>query len=67
MEASQGPVAPSDSEHYREMASKLREIARQCRFPGARREILDLASRLERRADDLEARNASGGSGRMVD
>jgi hypothetical protein len=67
MEAPQGTVAPSVSEHYREFASKLREIARQCWFPGARREILDLASRLERRADVLEARNASGGSGRMVD
>jgi len=67
MEAPQGTGAPSHSEHYREVASKLREIARQCRFPGARREILDLASRLERRADDLDARSASDGTGRTVD
>jgi len=26
------------SEHYREVASKLRDIARNCRFPGARQE-----------------------------
>jgi hypothetical protein len=56
-----------DTWHYREIASKLREIARQCRSPGARREILNLASRLERRADYLDTRSASDGSGRMVD
>ena len=46
-----------DSQHYRELASKLREIARQCRFPGARQEILDLASRYERRANHLDTRS----------
>jgi hypothetical protein len=47
-----------DSEHYREMASKLRELARQFRFPGARQELLTLALRYERRADQLDARSA---------
>jgi hypothetical protein len=55
----QRAVGPIDSQHYREIASKLRDIARQCRFPGARQEILDLASRYERRADNLDARNAA--------
>jgi hypothetical protein len=51
-----GPSHP-DSEHYREMASKLRELARQFRFPGARQELLALALRYERRADQLDARS----------
>ena len=51
-----------DSEHYREMASKLRELARQFQFPGARQELLKLALRYERRADQLDARGARGGS-----
>jgi hypothetical protein len=48
----------SDSEHYREMARRLRELARQFRFPGARHELLTLALRYERRADQLDARTA---------
>ena len=64
MEERQSNAAQSDSEHYREMAHKLRELAHQFRFRGARREVLDLALRYERRADDLDARNASGASGR---
>jgi hypothetical protein len=55
----QRAVGPIDSQHYREIAGKLRDIARQCRFPGARQEILDLASRYERRADNLDARNVA--------
>ena len=47
----------SDSQHYRELATKLRDIARQCRFPGARQEVLDLASRYEVRANHLDARS----------
>jgi hypothetical protein len=52
-------VAPVDSQHYRELASKLREIAHQCRFPGARQEILDLASRYEGRANYLNTRGTT--------
>jgi hypothetical protein len=59
MEEPHRTAAPIDSQHYREIASKLRDIARQCRFPGARQEILDLASRYERRADNLAARSAA--------
>ena len=57
MEELHANAASSDSEHYREMARKLREIAREFRFPCARQELLDLALRYERRADSLEARN----------
>jgi hypothetical protein len=58
MEEPQASPSQSDSEHYREMASKLRELARQYRFPGARQELLTLALRYERRADQLDARSA---------
>ena len=59
MEETQENAARPDSEHYREVARKLRELARECRFPGARRELLDLAERYERRADNLDARSAA--------
>jgi hypothetical protein len=55
-------ASQSDSEHYREMAGKLRELARRFRFPGARRELLTLASGYERRADQLEARSVPAAS-----
>jgi hypothetical protein len=61
MEEPLGTAAPVDSQHYRELARKLRDIARQCRFPGARQEILDLASRYERRADHLDTRGTGVG------
>ena len=38
------------SEHYRELASKLRGIARQSRLPGTREKILNLASWYEVRS-----------------
>jgi hypothetical protein len=60
MEEPQANAARPDSEHYREMARKLRELAREFRFPGARQELLDLALRYERRADNLDARSAAG-------
>lgn len=62
MEQRQSDTAGSNSEHYREMARKLRELARQFRFRGARQEVLDLALRYERRAIDLDARNTPTGS-----
>jgi hypothetical protein len=67
MEEQQSRTSQSDSEHYREMARKLRELARQLRFRGARQEVLELALRYERRADDLDARNTSGGLGEGAD
>jgi hypothetical protein len=54
-------AARSDSEHYyREMAKKLRELAREFHVPGVRKEILSLAARYERRADNLDAGSAAG-------
>jgi len=43
-----------DGAHYREVAHGLRKLARQCRFPGARRELLQLAANYDRRADHFE-------------
>jgi hypothetical protein len=60
MEETQANAAPPNSEHYRVMAGKLRELAREFRFPGARRELLELALRYERRADSLDARSGAG-------
>ena len=57
------PGVPLDGGHYREMANKLRQMARQCRFPGARREILDLALRYEGRANHLDTRDKARKSG----
>ncbi len=67
MEEQQSRPTQSDSEHYRDMARKLRELARRFRFRGARQEVVDLALRYERRADDLDARSASGGLGQGTD
>ena len=53
-------AAQSGSEHYREMAKKLRELAREFHVPGVRKEILSLAARYERRPDNLDARSAAG-------
>jgi hypothetical protein len=44
------------AEHYRKIADKLREAARQCEFASARKEILHLAARFESRADHLDHR-----------
>ena len=59
------PMNPPDSAsapggaHFRHLASGLRALARHCRFPGARRELLDLAASFERRANHLVARAAT--------
>lgn len=42
--------------HYREIAIGLLELARQCRFPNARRELVSLASIFHSRADRGDAR-----------
>jgi hypothetical protein len=62
MRLPRGAAAPINSEHYPELARKLREIAHECRFPGARQEILDLALRYAGRADHLDTRNTAAGS-----
>jgi hypothetical protein len=60
MEEPQAKADGPDSEHYRETARKLRELAREFRFSGACQELLDLALRYERRANNLDARSAAG-------
>jgi hypothetical protein len=52
----QQSAAPPDGAHYQEMAHGLRVLARQCRFPGARKEILQLAASYDRRADHFASR-----------
>jgi hypothetical protein len=56
MDGRQQSATPPDAAHYREMAHGLRALARQCRFPGARRELLQLAASYDRRADHFECR-----------
>jgi hypothetical protein len=60
----QADAARSESDHYRDVASKLRELARQFRFPEGRQELLELALRYERRADQFDAQNGSPGQER---
>jgi hypothetical protein len=50
----QPDLPPPNGGHYRNLAGKLRLVARECRFPSARRELLDLAARYERRADHFD-------------
>lgn len=63
------PMNPPDSSsapggaHFRHLAYGLRALARYCRFPGARRELLDLAASFERRANHLVARAARASPG----
>ena len=52
----QGSPVPPGGAHYREMAHGLRTLARECRFPGARKELLQLAASYDRRADHFEFR-----------
>jgi hypothetical protein len=44
------------AEHYREIATKLREIARFCQFAYTRKEIINLAKSLDSRADHFDRR-----------
>ena len=50
-----GPIMPS-GEHYREVAMELRMVARRCRFPGVRKELIQLAAKYDRRADHFDDR-----------
>jgi hypothetical protein len=43
-----------DGPHYREIANELRAIARECYFQNVREDLIDLAARYERRADDFD-------------
>jgi hypothetical protein len=48
---SEPPAALGDGDHYREIAGRLRELARLTHLPGIRRELIDLAKRYDRRGD----------------
>ena len=47
-------VAEASAQHYRELASHLRELARRCRFPRARLELVQLAIAFEARAERID-------------
>jgi hypothetical protein len=49
--------ALTDGDHCREMAGKLRELARTTRSPGSRRKLVDLAKRYDRRGDYFDRRS----------
>jgi hypothetical protein len=50
------PAASAAGNHYREMAGKLRELARLTLMPGVRKELADLARQYDRRGDHLDRR-----------
>jgi hypothetical protein len=56
-EMNEQPKLAPNGEHYREVARRLRGVARECRFPNARKELLDLAARYERRGDHFDRRS----------
>lgn len=49
---------PLDGAHLREIAHGLRMLAHRCRYPGARKELLELAAKFGRRADQFDARES---------
>jgi hypothetical protein len=53
---SEARAALVDGDHYREMAGRLRVLARLTRSPGIRRELVDLAKRYDRRGDHCDRR-----------
>jgi hypothetical protein len=56
-------LVPLGVAHYREIASKLRVVARECSFPNVRKDLIDLAARYDRRADHFD--RPRGGYGRL--
>jgi hypothetical protein len=52
----EAPPALADGDHCREMAGKVRALARYTRSPGIRRELVDLAKRYDRRGDYFDGR-----------
>jgi hypothetical protein len=49
--------ALANGDHYREMAGRIRELARITCSPGIRRELVDLAKRYDRRGDHFDRRS----------
>ena len=54
---SERPSPPADGGHYREMAGRLRELARVTHSPGIRRELVDLAKHYDRRGAHFDCRS----------
>ena len=54
---SETQAAVANGDHCREVAGKLRELARTTRLPGIRRELADLAERYDRRGDHFDRRS----------
>jgi hypothetical protein len=61
MAVSETRAALADGDDYREMAERLRGLARLTRSPGIRRELVDLAKRYDRRGDHFDRRPPEGG------
>jgi hypothetical protein len=55
---SESVPAFADGYHCREMAGKVRELARYTRSPVIRRELVDLAKRYDRRGDHFDCEAA---------
>src|SRR5271169_2268579 len=58
----EAPPSLPNGHDYRELAVKIREIARQTRVPFARRELLRLATSYQRRGDHLDRTNSIFGT-----
>jgi hypothetical protein len=56
------PPQPANGDHYREIAGRLRGLARLTRSPGIRRELVDLARRYDQRGDHFDSRARQGRS-----
>lgn len=50
------------SAEYRDLAVKLRELARACVFPGPRRSLVQLGGSLDRRATHFDCRATPEGA-----
>jgi hypothetical protein len=55
--ASEPPPPLAGGDDYREMADRLRGLARLTRSPGMRRELVELAKRYDRRGDHFDRRS----------
>jgi hypothetical protein len=55
-ERAKGYYPTADGEHYQELARGLRQLARLCRLPVTRKELLRLATNYDRRADHFDSR-----------
>jgi hypothetical protein len=51
-------------DHYLELAVKVRAVAREARFPAARRALVEIAKRFDQRADTTDPSSGhNGGDG----